>query len=91
MKKMFIALFLSLAGFNSLASAEQNTASYLMTLKPRQPNWRFEVIKTFPQGNPQVIVFYEPIREGERAVKQVVFHENSRIMSEMDIILNGVK
>ena len=85
MKKIFFAFAICLAAMSPLMGApQQNPLS--ITLKPRQPNWRFEIVKIFPQGNPQLIHFYEPTVDGERIVKQVVFYENNQIQSEMDLI-----
>src|SRR5690554_6456254 len=87
MRKIFFACALLLGNGVLLASSEPvNPAHLLMTLKPRQPNWRFEVVEAFPQGNPKKITFYEPTLEGERPVKQLVFYENSSIQSEVDVV-----
>ena len=87
MKKLFIALAIVLAGINPVLGNQPNQ-SPIMTLKPRQPNWRYEVAKMYPQGTPQVIVFYEPLAGGEeQPVKQVIFYENNRIQVEMDIVV----
>jgi antitoxin component YwqK of YwqJK toxin-antitoxin module len=86
MKKLFVSLILILAGIQPALGSQPNSTALLMTLKPRQPNWRIEVVKMYSHGTPNVIVFYEPTLEGgERPVKQVTFHENSRIQIEMDV------
>ena len=57
-------------------------------LKPRQPNWRADAAQMYPQGLPQLVVFYEPQLNGsETPVKQIVFFENGQIQSEMDVVL----
>ena len=55
-------------------------------LKPRQPNWRTEIMKAYPNGNLETVVLYEPeIAGGEHPVKQVIFYENGRIKNEIDL------
>ncbi len=83
MKKIFFAIVISLA---PLLGASEPTPINI-ALKPRQPNWRFEIVKVFPQGNPQWIQFYEPTVDGERPVKQVAFYENNQIQMEMDVVV----
>jgi antitoxin component YwqK of YwqJK toxin-antitoxin module len=86
MKKIVFPFLIFLASLNLCLEAQsENLSSYLMTLKPRQPNWRFDVVKKHPSGNPAVILFYEPTLTGESAVKQVIFHENGKIQTEMDL------
>src|SRR5579872_1287258 len=87
MKKILAILTLSLVGISSIhASSTQSAPQISIALKPRQPNWRFEIVQSYPQGTPQSIIFYEPLAlGGERPVKQVVFYENNRIAIEMDL------
>lgn len=87
MKYVLFALF-AFVGMNPLLASPESTASLISALKPRQPNWRFEVVETFPQGNPREIQFYEPkAGDEENPVKKVFFHEGGAIQAEMDLIV----
>src|SRR5579862_4274342 len=81
MKKILLAFVASLA--LSPLMAAQSTAPVF--LNQRQPNWRMEIVKAFQQGNPQVIVFYEPRFDEDVPVKQMIFNEKNLISVEMDI------
>ncbi|OGN56669.1 MAG: hypothetical protein A3D96_06005 [Chlamydiae bacterium RIFCSPHIGHO2_12_FULL_44_59] len=84
MKKSIIALIVSVS---SLFGVSEDLMAITGKLKPRQPNWRMDAVKIYPQGSPQTIVFYEPSMEGDHPVKQVYFYENGQIQSEMDVVL----
>ena len=59
-----------------------------LALKPREPNWRAEILKTYSNGNPQTILFFQPKADGsEVPAKQIIFYENSVIQTEMDVAL----
>ncbi len=57
-----------------------------VTLKPKQPNWRAEIVEFHPQGSPKMAIYYEPGVEGETPVKQVFLYPNGSIQAEMDLI-----
>jgi len=93
MKKIISIAVLSLC-FSPLAfavsaeTAAESLPQLTFSLKAREPNWRVEVVKSYPNGSPQVILFYQPLLDGtEKAVKEVFFHENGRIQTEMDIVI----
>ncbi len=68
--------------------AEPPAASVFRELKPRQPNWRVEVLSLHPQGTPHQVYFLEPaFGGGERPVKQVSFFESGQIQSEVDVMV----
>src|SRR5579859_408307 len=57
-----------------------------LALKPKEPNFRADTVKSFPNGNPAEIVFYQPLSNNtETAVKRVIFLENGRIHQEIDL------
>src|ERR1700719_1446983 len=57
-------------------------------MKLRQPNWRPKILESYANGNPQKVLFYEPIGAGiEQPVKQVIFFQNGRVQTEMDVHL----
>ena len=57
-------------------------------LKQRQPHWRPKIIESYPEGQPQRVLFYEQIGNANEApVKQIVFYQNGQIMNEMDLIV----
>src|SRR5690242_12296270 len=80
---LIIAFSLCIAAIS--LEGQETVPSPFLELKPRQPNWRIDVIKTGSSGVPQIVVFYEPTLEGERPVKQVLFYENGRIQVETDV------
>src|SRR5262249_50232326 len=55
-------------------------------LKVRQPNWRPHVVESYPNGNPEKVIFYEPTVDGEEPVKQLHFYPNGQIKQEMDVL-----
>jgi len=62
-------------------------ASKIGGLKPRQPNWRPEVLGTYANGSPTSLVLYEQISKQEEApVKQLEFYENGQLRIEADVI-----
>ena len=92
MKQIFLVIFaISVAGsiYSDAVSPplQQRGMSPAITLKPRQPNWRSEIVKNFASGVPEQILLYEPlIGGGENPVKQLFFYENGKIRTEMDVI-----
>ena len=89
MKKTLISFLLSLIAVSTQAHADPQTQqlpALNLSLKPREPNWRADIKKSFANGSPQMIVFYKPQVDGtELPMKQVTFHENGRIESETDL------
>ena len=84
MKKILLSLCLAVISL----SGQATPPSPLLSLKPRQPNWRVDISKSYPQGTPNTAFFYEPTPDGgERAVKRVDFFENGRIQAEVDLAL----
>ncbi len=65
----------------------KEAVSVLLSLKQRQPNWRSEIVKLYPNGTPESVLLYEPIFEGgEKPTKQLFFYEIGQIRTEVDII-----
>jgi hypothetical protein len=86
MKKILAALSLLLSASIPLVGNPSQPAPLMITLKPRQPNWRYEVVQSYPNGLPEKVVFYEPLAQGgERPVKEMDYYPNNRIRYEMDI------
>jgi antitoxin component YwqK of YwqJK toxin-antitoxin module len=83
----FLTLVLCSLGFaGSNEPTHQPLPTLNLPLKPREPNWRTEIVQQFPNGIPQTILFYQPLpNEKEIPVKQVMFHDNGKILSETDI------
>ncbi|HEY4830985.1 MAG TPA: toxin-antitoxin system YwqK family antitoxin, partial [Waddliaceae bacterium] len=54
-------------------------------LKIRQPNWRPHVLENFLNGNPAHVLFYEPLAQGERTAKELLFYPNGRVKEETDL------
>src|SRR3989338_2651258 len=55
-------------------------------LRQVEPNWLGQVVKSYPTGMPEIILFYKPLADGsEIPVKQVFYYENSAIQIEMDV------
>jgi antitoxin component YwqK of YwqJK toxin-antitoxin module len=70
----------------ALTQEQKNAYAAVSTLKPRQPNWRTEIFKSYPNGNLEIVLLYEPeVDGGEHPVKQVSFYENGQIKSEVDL------
>ena len=45
-----------------------------MPLHFREPNWRTEIVRSFPNGASEVVIFYEPVNEkDEIPVKKIIF------------------
>jgi antitoxin component YwqK of YwqJK toxin-antitoxin module len=86
-------ILLSLLCLTCIASAvtipeSEKPGTMQLALKPREPNWRAEILKAYPNGNPQTILFFQPLVDGsETPVKQIFFFENSTIQAEMDVTL----
>ncbi|MFI5343478.1 MAG: toxin-antitoxin system YwqK family antitoxin, partial [Chlamydiales bacterium] len=90
MKNILLAFFLCF-GSTVLHGQMPGSQSVMSGLKPRQPNWRLDIVQLYPHGTPQTVVFYEPQLDGtERLVKQVLFFENGQIQTEADVILVAV-
>ena len=52
-----------------------STPTIAIQLKPRQPNWRYEIIEAFPSGHPKRALFFEPVPGApDRPVKEVLWH-----------------
>ena len=67
MKKIF---FLLIPMLTLTALAEPKP---FQVLKQREPNWRSEVVQTYPNGGSKVIIFFEPLDVNkERDRKSVV-------------------
>src|SRR5262245_32045068 len=92
MKRMILVLSLIFAAIgytqtNVQVSEGQAGFASIYSLKQRQPNWRSEILKSYATGTPESILLYEPLRDGgEKPVKQLFFHENGHIRSEVDVI-----
>ena len=55
-------------------------------LKPRQPNWRNEVVALHENGNPSEVLFYEPTPAGgEKVVQKMILFDTGAIHSQMDV------
>ena len=87
MKKIFIAIALIFLKLNPIYGNQEKLLPYLLSLKARQPNWRFEAVKYYPHGTPHTVMFYEPTVDGERPVQQTIFYENNRVQTQMDVAL----
>src|SRR3990167_8034438 len=87
MKKLFALLALVLCGMTPGFGNQELKTNFQLALKQRQPNWRFEMVQSYANGLPQIILFYEPTVHGERAVQQTTFYENNRIQTQMDVVL----
>ena len=88
MKKILAAMSLLLSATIPLAGNPPAQAPLMMTVKPRQPNWRYEIVQTYPNGLPEKVVFYEPLAQGgERPVKEIDYHPNNSIHFEMDVVV----
>ena len=58
-----------------------------VSLKPRQPNWRLDIVESYQTGQPKQVVFYEPKVSGQEIpVKQIFYHEQGSAASESDVI-----
>ncbi len=87
----FPALFLSLLCFTAAISAaeQKGTApSTVVSLKSRQPNWRPQIVQSYPNGNPERILFFDlNEREEKIPVKQQRFYNNGVLKNEMDLTI----
>lgn len=59
----------------------------LSMLKIRQPHWRMEVLKRFPEGAPQVVLFFakDPETGADNPVKQMTLTESGALLHEIDL------
>ncbi|MDN3504472.1 MAG: hypothetical protein P0S95_02715 [Rhabdochlamydiaceae bacterium] len=58
------------------------------TLKPRQPEWRPEVLEKFEDGAAKIAIFYSEEMEGESIpVKRLHFYPNGRVAEEIDLTM----
>ena len=65
---------------------EDTVAPVARELKARQPNWRPDIVRSFSDGLPETILFYQPSSEGkELPAKQVDFLNNSQIIGDTDL------
>ena len=86
MKKIFLVL--SLVVYSLCTAAAPNVPQLQIALKPREPNWRGQIVKSYPSGTPQIVLFFQPLIDGTEApVKQIMFYENSSIQTEMDVAM----
>ena len=67
MKKTLLFLTLCSASLfgqgNSVSSLDpdqQKAYAAVANLRPRQPNWRTEIVKSYPNGNLEIVLLYEP-------------------------------
>ena len=69
-----------------LADDANALAPMATNLKPRQPNWRMQVIETHPDGQPHKLVFFEQVaKDREEPVRQIIFYDNGLVKTEMDV------
>ena len=85
MKKIIFSF--SLLSLFLVSTIFANQLAVPLMLKERQPNWRAETIKAYPNGVVEMVVFYEPSDNGELPVKQMSFYENGKIRQEVDVEL----
>lgn len=83
---LFLVLVLLFNSAQLSADQIQHAAPITMTLKPRQPHWRPQIMSTYPNGNPESVIFFEPAGQEERIpVKQQRFYEDGKLKNEMDL------
>src|ERR1700722_5340467 len=84
-----VHLFLSLLCLSSVLIAEEAKApaTTVISLKPRLPQWRPQIVQSYPNGNPERVLFFETTDKNEKiAVKQQRFYNDGTLKNEMDLI-----
>ena len=85
--KVLLAIALSL-GLTLGWAAPEPVKPVAPALKQRQPHWRPKIMESYPEGQPQRVLFYEQIGDqNEAPVKQVLFYPSGQIKTEMDLIV----
>lgn len=83
-------LLFALALLPILLFAQENSENKIIPvateLKVRMPEWRPNIAQQFPNGAPQLVIFYSENDNGiEEPVKRIQFFENGRPMEETDL------
>ncbi|MCB1109221.1 MAG: hypothetical protein KDK44_06145, partial [Chlamydiia bacterium] len=85
MKKIAFALLVSTVVLFAETKAPE-PAKLSKHLQVRAPEWRAEMLASYPNGNPQEIVFHGPDMDGkEMPQKRIRFFDNGRPYDEVDL------
>ncbi len=82
--RLFLILFLVLTLSFEITYADSVTPP---GLRIRQPNWKPEILESYPNGNPSKVRFMEPSKEGLIPVKEIEFYPTGAIKQEADLLL----
>src|ERR1700722_12353406 len=91
MQRITSIVLSSLLCFSAVLSAEEKKAEHsptVISLQPRQPHWRPQIVQTYPNGNPERVLFFDLNAQEEKIpVKQQRFYNGGQLKNEMDLVV----